>query len=137
MPSTSIGIYNDAAMTSLFTVLPAVMVETTVVQKFIGSALPDIVYKRFTLPDVNQLIFAAVDNDTGDAVELTNFKFALSEAGLASATPGAALPLGTSIDSGAGNGLPIWIAFTDTAEVIDLYPGGISFVVLDVWDYPA
>jgi hypothetical protein len=137
MPSTSIGVYNEDAMTSLFTVLPSVMGETVTLQKFLGSALPDIVYKRFTLPGVNQLVFAAVDNDTGDAVALTNFKFALTEEDLDTATPGASLNLGTSIDSGAGNGLPVWIAFTDTAELIHLYPGGISFQILDVWDYPA
>lgn len=135
--ATVLGIYSDEGLTTLLTAIEGVIDDSVVIEAFVGSPVDGINHERKTLPGTNQLELSIVDNDTGDAVPATNFKFALTEGGLAGATPGAALPLGVLIESGVAGALPVWIELTDDSGVVAAYPGGVSLKILDVQDTPA
>jgi hypothetical protein len=135
--ATALGIYIDDPLTTLLSVYPGIISSGVPLAVKVGSTLVDVLHRRKTLPGVNQLQLALVDNDTGDVVALTNFKFALTEGGLAAATPGAPLNLGVSIPSGVDDALQVWMLYTDTTGVVAEFPAAVSLTILDVEDFPA
>jgi hypothetical protein len=137
MTATVLRNYKDAGLSTLLTVLPGIIGESYAFPIYAGSPDAGIIHRRKTLPLVNQLQAALVDNNTGDVILLENFKFALTEVGLAAATPGAPLNLGTSIESGVENALVYWCQITDTSGVVAEYPGAFTLTILDVEDAPA
>ncbi len=60
------------------------------------------------------VIFTALSEDH----PTTEIKLATSEGGLAGATPGASLDIGTSIDSGSANAVTIWVRVTNTIDTV-------------------
>lgn len=135
--ATALGIYSDAGITTLLTSLQGIISDSVTFEAFVGSAVDGIDHERGTLPGTNQLQLSVVDNDTGDVIEASNFKFALTEAGLAGASPGVSLNLGVLIQSGVANALPVWIDLTDVSGIVAAYPAGVSFKILDVVDSPS
>jgi hypothetical protein len=135
--ATVLGIYVDSGLTTLLTSLEGVIDDSVVFEVYVGSPVEGIDHERKTLPGTNQLQLSIVDNDTGDVVPATNFKFALTEGGLAGATPGDPLNLGVLIESGVATALPVFIELTDTSGLVAAYPAGVSLKVLDVLDSPA
>lgn len=133
--STVLGIWDDDAMTTLMTSFDGITSDSWSMRKVVGSPAPGIFHRRKTLPGTNQLQLSVVDNDTGDVLPLTCFKFALTEAGLATAVAGAPLNLGVLIESGTDNGLPVWIKLTDPTGIDADYSGPFSLQVLDVRDF--
>jgi hypothetical protein len=135
--STVLGIYTDAGLTTLLTTTEGIINDSVIVPVYIGSPIDGINHERKTLPGTNELQLSVVDNDTEDVLEVENFKFALSEVGLATAVAGDPLDLGVLIESGVENALPAWIKLTDVSGLVAEYPAGVSLKILDVLDSPA
>lgn len=60
-------------------------------------------------PGVDQIVASISDATTSSGLEATDVKLALTSGGLAGATGGASLNLGTSISGGTGNAVEIFI----------------------------
>jgi len=57
-----------------------------------------------------QITVYPVDSDSGSGVAASSVRLALTEAGLSSATGGAALEIGSSIASGSANAVAVWVS---------------------------
>jgi|GEM_PF-2909242 len=134
---TNLGIYIDDPLTTLFSTFNGIINESTNQRLKAGSPEEGIIHRRKTLPGTNQLQVALVDNNTGDIVELENFRFALTEVGLAAATPGAPLNLGTTIESGVDGAVEFWMQYTDTSGTVAEFLNAVTLTILDVEDAPA
>lgn len=75
-------------------------------------------------PGVNQITISSFDSAIGTGFSTSGVKLALTQGGLAGATPGASLNIGLSIASGAGNAVPFWVRVTSS--------GGVERVESDV-----
>jgi hypothetical protein len=64
-------------------------------------------------PGVDPITAAPTDAAPGSGHEATEIVLALTEAGLDTATPGAAVEIGLQVLGGAANAVPIWIGVTD------------------------
>ena len=64
--------------------------------------------------DPIQVALVAASGALGLAGNATDYKLATTQAGLAAATPGAALNIGVTILSGAGAVVPVWVRRTDS-----------------------
>jgi hypothetical protein len=135
--ATILSIYEDDALTTVYSTIQGIISASVNKQLYAGSPDAGINHRRKTLPGTNYLTVALVDNDTGDIVEPENIKLALTEGGLAAATPGASLNLGTVIPSGTEDALTFWLQYTDASGTVAEYPGALSLTILDVEDAPA
>lgn len=77
-------------------------------------------------PGTDQITVSVGDSNPGSGHETTAVKLATTQAGLATATAGAALDLGTVINGGVGNAAVVWTEVTDatggTVSSAELYP---------------
>lgn len=69
-------------------------------------------------PGVAQLQIAPVDAAGGSGSPATDIKLSLSAGGLATATGGAALNLGTTILSGVANAVRVYVRVTDSTHAV-------------------
>lgn len=69
-------------------------------------------------PGVDNLSATIVDAAPGSGHAATEIKLASTQGGLAGATPGAALSLGTTVNGGTENAKPIWIEIDDATGTI-------------------
>lgn len=60
-------------------------------------------------PGVAPVQVSVVDANPDSTIEASAIRLALSSGGLGSATPGAALTLGTTLNSGAGNAVAVYV----------------------------
>lgn len=60
-------------------------------------------------PGTDPILLSVVDANSGGGLPVTAIRLALSYAGLDSATPGAALNLGSTLSSGAGNKVAVYV----------------------------
>jgi hypothetical protein len=137
MAATVLKIWHDAAMTQAVDAEnPIDLSDGEAQEKYAGSTASSLLHVRITLPGVNQLAVSVVDADSLTGAPDTDIKLALTEAGLATATPGDPLDLGVEILSGVANGVPFWVQYDDsigtTAEYTDL-----TLKILDAQDTPA
>jgi len=101
-------VYHDAAMSTQFDdstdTLGAMAVNGTSGKGvfYVGTPESGNKLQDATNPGVDPIELSIVDASAGSGVEASHIKLALSEAGLSSATGGAALSLGTSIAGGTG-----------------------------------
>ncbi|MET0047468.1 MAG: hypothetical protein ABW066_06775 [Sedimenticola sp.] len=122
--SASQGFYTDAALTSVLSAnLQAEQQSdgSSGMQKFrlyIGNPDSGLKIETTTNPGVDQVSLTVEDVLPASGHEATEVVLALSELGLASATPGAALDLGTVINGGVGNAVEVWIGVTDATGTI-------------------
>jgi hypothetical protein len=72
-------------------------------------------YRAATNPGVDPIEIVLVDASGGAGVAITDVALATSQAGLATATPGAALAIGTEILSGHGNAVAIYVRINTPA----------------------
>lgn len=70
-------------------------------------------------PGVDPIQVMIDDTAPGTGFDTSMVALALTQAGLDSATPGAALTLGNTINGGAGNGVKVW-ARIDTGVVVEM-----------------
>lgn len=112
------GFFADAALT---TPISAPLVFNQVA----GASSPDdkVVYyggaaghqvKAKSDPGVDQITVSVVDASSGSGSPAADVKLALTSGGLAGATGGAALNLGTVINGGVANAVPVHIRVTDS-----------------------
>lgn len=112
--ATTLAFYSDAGLT-------AAMAQLTALQAVDGSAAPEdrVVYlgsptpaRKFKVaanPGVGVITVSINDAVSGSGVAASAVRLALSAAGLDSATPGAALSLGTQLLSGVANAVAIHV----------------------------
>lgn len=118
------GFFSDAALTT--------QINTALVfNQVAGSSTPDdkVVYyggptgyqvKAQSDPGVDQITVSVVDAAGGSGSPASDVKLALTSGGLAGATGGAALNLGTVINGGAANAVPVHIRVTDSTGMTGL-----------------
>lgn len=145
--STLLGGYQDDALTTQFgpgnpLALQAIVDNLTAGEQekiMVGYPVEGIQFRRKTLPGTNQLQFGIVDlaalNGGTILQSVESLKFALTQAGLATAIPGEFLNLGVEIFSGVANALPVWVECIDTAGLIGISKN-LTVVILDVEDVP-
>lgn len=86
-------------------------------QFFIGSTdETGTVFEAASDPGVDQITLSITDAASGSGQPASSIKLALTQVGLASATGGAALNLGTSIESGIAGAVEIWVQWDDSTE---------------------
>ena len=117
-------IYNDANLTSEFTGFLTASQNVdgstgmSTFQKWIGSVASGKTLQAESDPGVDQITLSIVDGSPGSGHPASDISLALTEVGLAGATPGASLNLGTSISSGVGNAVAFWIGMEDSTHVV-------------------
>lgn len=72
-------------------------------------------------PGTDPIQVSVVDAESGSGAASTAIAMALSSAALASATPGAALTVGTTLNSGPAGAIPIYVRTTQGALTVGAY----------------
>lgn len=124
--ANTLAFYNDAGLTSQATsivVTQAVDGSAAPVDRvvYLGSTASGTVFEAASNPGVDNITVSITDSAPGSGVEAAHVKLALTNGGLSSATPGAALSVGTSINSGPGNGVAINLRVDTPALAFGLY----------------
>jgi hypothetical protein len=83
---------------------------------YLGSTVDTSTFEATSDPGVDQIEITIEDASPGSGVQASNIKLALSSGGLDSATAGDPLDVGTSIDGGVANAVPIYIR-SDTPAI--------------------
>ena len=81
---------------------------------YIGDPDDTIKIQAQSDPGVDPITVSIADSAAGSGVETTHIKLALSSAGLDSATGGASLSAGTTINGGSANAVPIHYRWTNS-----------------------
>lgn len=102
-------------------------------QLWYGSTNPDVQIQATSDPGVDPITLTPVAYGSGQPT--SSIKLALSQAGLASATGGAALTVGTTLTSGSANAVSVWVRWTASGTTADSYTG-ISIDSNDVTETP-
>jgi hypothetical protein len=112
--SNSLRFYQDSGLTVPLSRLDSVQADTgtsaavdSVV--YLGSTVSGNKFQAESAPGTAQIVLSIVDSLTGLQIPANTIKLELSSGGLAGATAGAALNLGTEILSGSGNALPVHV----------------------------
>jgi hypothetical protein len=121
--ANSFKLYTDANLTIEF--VPPLVATQNVdgstgaqdFQFFLGSIQPSKTLRSQVNPGVDPIMLSIVDAAIGTGRPATDIKLALTQGGLAGATAGSPLNLGTSILSGVANKKEIWFRVTSSATV--------------------
>jgi hypothetical protein len=107
----SFGWFGDAGLTVPLTRADFVRGAPAAVDRvvYFGSTATGKKLQRASSPGVAALEVVVQDADTGAGVQASHVRLALSAGGLAAATPGAALPIGATVLSGAANAVPVFV----------------------------
>lgn len=118
------GFFADPALTTPITLLPIVSLFDGTAGASAAAVLyfgnPVAGYELSAETD-DEILIAVVDVAAGTGLPATVVKLAMSEAGLATATPGAALAIGAALASGAGEQVAIWFAVDTGAAAVGDY----------------
>jgi len=87
-------------------------------QLWIGSTAVGKTLQADSDPGVDQIVMSISDSAPAMGNPATDVKLASTQGGLAGATPGASLNLGTSILSGVGNAVTFWIRVEDSTNTL-------------------
>lgn len=98
---------------------------------YFGSPTEGKVLRRQSDPGVDPLQVAIVDANGAAAPAAADVKLASTFAGLDSATPGAPLSIGTVLNSGAVNAVPVFVRFGGSISA----PGEYDDLSLQVSDW--
>jgi hypothetical protein len=85
---------------------------------WLGSNDVALKFQAASNPGVDQVQLQVNDTDSGSGQPASAIKLSLTQAGLASATGGAALNLGVQILSGVSGAKSIWVQFDDTTGIV-------------------
>lgn len=112
--SITMKFYNDPGLTSLapaLTVTRAADGSSSPADRvlYLGSTAVATKFQAASNPGADNITVAPVDSDAGSGVEPSHVRLALSSGGLASATPGAALQVGSQLLSGSGNAVAVHV----------------------------
>ena len=108
--------YLDAGLTTEATTadMAAAASASADLQLWLGSTASGMKFQATDDPGVEAIMIDIVDTASGGTLPDTAAKLATTQAGLASATAGASLSAGTTINSGVGNAFVFWLRMTDT-----------------------
>lgn len=87
-------------------------------QFFLGSNGTSLKIEADSNPGVDNIVISVVDSDPGNNHEDTEIKLATTQGGLAGATPGASLTVGTSVLSGTANDFEFWVRITNAVATV-------------------
>lgn len=90
-------------------------------QIWFGSTNSAIKTQANSNPGTDSITVAPADAAAGSGQPTTAVKLALSQAGLASATAGASLALGTAVSGGVANAIAFWVRLDDQTAVLGAY----------------
>lgn len=122
----SLAFYLDAGLTALagsLSVAQASDGSSAAVDRVVYLGSP-VAGKKFELaanPGIDAISLSVADSASGSGVAASAVKLATTSGGLAGATPGAALSLGTQIMSGVGNARPIHLRVDTPALAAGVY----------------
>ena len=85
---------------------------------WLGSPTTPGTLQAASAPGVDQITVSIVDLAPSAGHPATELKLALTEGGLATATGGSSLNLGTEIQSGVNNAVSFWIGWKDNTHVL-------------------
>ena len=88
-------------------------------QLFLGSLGSSLKIEANSNPGVDNITISVADSDPGNNHEATEIKLATTQGGLAAATPGAALTVGTEVLSGAANDFEFWMRVTNAVATVE------------------
>jgi len=88
---------------------------------YLGSTATGKTFQDSTSPGTAQIAVSIADALPAAGQAATSIKLATSSGGLATATAGASLNVGTSISSGVGNAVPIYIRATPSSLTTGTY----------------
>lgn len=112
--ATSLNFYTDSALSTELTTLDIPQLPDGLSPDidnviYLGSTLSGSIFQATTDPGVDQIVIAIIDANIGSGIEASNIKIALTSGGLDSATAGASLNVGTSINGGTGSAVALYI----------------------------
>lgn len=130
--STTFAFYADAGLTAPLASLAVLQGEdgsTPAADRtvYFGSTASGKTLRANSNPGVDQIAVSIADSATGSGPAASQVKLALSAGGLAGATGGASLNLGTSIASGTGGAVPVYVRVDTPA----LTPGSYADLSLN------
>lgn len=88
---------------------------------WLGSVAEGKQLQRGSAPGIDAVELSLYDSAAGSGLAVSAYTLALTAGGLATNTPGAALAVGTTLLSGVGNAIPIYIRAHDAAAAIAVY----------------
>ena len=91
------------------------------VQLWFGSPASDVSAQAQSDPGTDPITITPTDAASGSGQPATAVKLATSQVGLASATAGAALEIGTEVLSGTANAFSFWARLTNALTVVGTY----------------
>ena len=118
------ALYTDSALTTAFTgsLSASQNVDGSTGRQdftlYIGSTVSGKTLQADSNPGVDQIILSVNDSAIGTGHPASEVKLALLQSGLAGATGGASLNLGTSILSLPANAKQFWVGITDSTHVL-------------------
>lgn len=110
----SLKFYSDSGLTTEITTVTINQLadgSTGNVDKviYLGSTVATSTFEATSDPGVDDIEVSIADSSPGSGVEASNIKLASSSGGLDSAVAGDPLVIGTSLDGGVPNAVPIYI----------------------------
>lgn len=124
--SNALRFYQDAGMTVPANLLEAIQADdgnAAAVDRvaYLGAPVAGKKFQSAGAPGSAQIVVSVADSATGLQIPSNTVRLALSSGALSSATPGAALNVGTEILSGSGNAVPVHLRFDAAAIVAGVY----------------
>lgn len=127
--AVSFKFYHDSALTQEITAgNPITATQDTLgtiapVDKHIyfGSTATSTQAQADSNPGVDQVYVDIVDAASGSGEPDTALKLATTQAGLDSATAGSSLNIGTTINSGSGSAVSVWLRIDDATATVGSY----------------
>ena len=121
--STTWNFYADAGLTTLATGGATIASGAGPTDRIIyfGSPESGKTLEAASAPGTDPIQISIADAASGSGAPSTAIALALSSAGLASATPGAALTVGTTLNSGTGGAIPIYVRTLQGALTVGTY----------------
>lgn len=109
--STTFAFYADAGLTTLATGGAAIASIGSTADRVLrfGSPATDKTLQAASNPGTDPITITPTDGAPGSGIEASAIRLALSAAGLDSATPGAALNIGTTLNSGTAGAVTVYV----------------------------
>lgn len=122
MPTTW-GFYSDAGLTTPVSNGATLIDGEAPVDRVIyfGSTAAGKTLQAASLPGTDPITVSPADSAGGSGAAVTNIKLALSAGGLVSAVAGASLNVGTTLASGPGGAVPIYVRTSQGALAVGIY----------------
>lgn len=121
--ATTWGFYSDPGLTSLVSSGATLVDGAGAIDRLVyfGSPAPGKTLQAASLPGTDAIEVSPADADALGGAAVTNIKLALSVGGLDAAVAGAALSIGTTLESGPGGAVPIYVRTLQGSLVVGIY----------------